>query len=200
MFKVGLTGGIGSGKTLVSNYLKQIGVFIIDTDQIARELTSVGGKAIQHIRKAFGSESINDKGALNRIWMRNRIFLDYSEKIKLENILHPLIMELAFLKAASFYGNYVVFVVPLLIESKDWINKIDRICVVDCNICDQIKRVRDRDCIEVDLIMRIIKSQSPRFMRLKYADDVIYNGDNISTDELYRQVLIKHKNWCLLSQ
>ncbi|AFZ83090.1 dephospho-CoA kinase [Candidatus Kinetoplastidibacterium crithidiae] len=200
MFKIGLTGGIGSGKTLVSNYLKQMGVFIIDTDEIARDLTSVDGKAIQCIRTAFGSEAIDDKGSLNRIWMRNRIFLDYSEKIKLENILHPLIMEYAFIQAANFYGSYVVFVVPLLTESKDWMNKVDRICVVDCNICDQIKRVKDRDFIKVDLIMKIIQSQSTRSMRLKYADDVIYNGNDVSADELYRQVVIKHKNWCLLSQ
>ncbi|MBW0454128.1 MAG: dephospho-CoA kinase [Candidatus Kinetoplastibacterium crithidii] len=200
MFKIGLTGGIGSGKTLVSNYLKQIGVFVIDTDQISRELTSIGGKAIPEIRAAFGPESINDKGSLNRIWMKNRIFLDYSEKIKLENILHPLIMEYAFIQASNFYGSYVLFVVPLLTESKDWINKVDHICVVDCSICDQIKRVRDRDCIETELIMKIIQSQSPRSVRLKYADDIIYNGYDVSVDELYRQVLIKHKNWCLLSK
>ncbi|AGF46625.1 dephospho-CoA kinase [Candidatus Kinetoplastibacterium desouzaii TCC079E] len=200
MLKLGITGGIGSGKSIVSNYLETLGVSVIDTDKISKELTSSDGDAIEQIKMSFGLDSINKDGSLNRLWMRNRIFLSYTERLKLEAILHPLIIERATIRAKNSLGPYIVFVVPLLVESKMWIEKVDRICIVDCEINDQISRVRERDNISIDFIKIIIDAQISRDIRLSYADDIIYNGREITRDELYKQVLVKHENWCLLSK
>lgn len=142
MFKLGLTGGIGSGKTYVANLLAGWGASVIDTDQIAHALTAPEGLAIAPIRETFGADLIGPDGALDRARMRELVFATPAKRTALEGILHPLIAQEVFVQAQAATGLYAVFVVPLLVESGRWRDRIDRLCVVDCEETTQIERVR----------------------------------------------------------
>ncbi len=195
MLKVGLTGGIGSGKSLVASFLSEFGAAIIDTDVIAHELTAVGGGAIDAIRAEFGSIAIDSIGALNRNKMREIVFEDKGARKRLESILHPLIHQESLSRAAIAQGEYIVFVVPLLVESKRWHNIPDRICVVDCEPETQIKRVKERSGLSVETINSIMSVQAGREERLQIATDVLYNGSNTTINTLKLQTLKLHNKW-----
>ena len=200
MFRLGLTGGIGSGKTQVANLLADLGASVIDTDLIAHQLTAAGGRAIEPIQKAFGDEVIEASGALNRARMRELVFAEPARRAELEAILHPLIGQTARQEAEQAVGLYVVFVVPLLVESGRWRQQIDRLCVVDCDQETQIERVQARSGIELVTIQRILAAQATREQRLAVADDVIDNSKTVSLEALKKQVLVLHQGWCNLAK
>ena len=200
MFKLGLTGGIGSGKTQVANLLGHWGATVIDTDLIAHTLTAAQGLAIEPIRQVFGDEAIEASGALNRARMRELVFADSTRRTALEAILHPLIRDTVRQEAEQAVGLYVVFVVPLLVESGRWREQIDRLCVVDCDQATQIERVQARSGISLETVHRILAAQATREQRLSVADDIIDNSKQVSLDELEKQVLVLHKGWCNLAQ
>ena len=199
MFKLGLTGGIGSGKTYVANLLAGWGASVIDTDQIAHALTAPEGLAIAPIRAAFGSDVISLEGALDRSKMRELVFSNPTERVTLEGILHPLIAQEVLVQAKAATGLYAVFVVPLLVESGRWRDRIDRLCVVDCDEATQIARVQARSGIPTDTIRRILDAQATRAQRLAVADDIIVNSASTTVEELEKQVLVLHEGWCNLS-
>lgn len=199
MFKLGLTGGIGSGKTYVANLLAGWGASVIDTDQIAHALTAPGGLAIAPIREMFGADLIGPDGALDRARMRELVFATPTKRAALEGILHPLIAKEVFVQAQTATGLYAVFVVPLLVESGRWRDRIDRLCVVDCEETTQIERVQARSGIPIDTIRRILAAQATRAQRLAVADDIIVNSANTTLEELEKQVLVLHEGWCNLS-
>lgn len=199
MFKLGLTGGIGSGKTYVANLLAGWGASVIDTDQIAHALTAPEGLAIAPIRETFGADLIGPDGALDRARMRELVFATPSKRKALEGILHPLIAQEVFVQAQAATGLYAVFVVPLLVESGRWRDRIDRLCVVDCEQTTQIERVQARSGIPIETIRRILAAQATRAQRLAVADDIIVNSANTTLEELEKQVLVLHEGWCNLS-
>jgi dephospho-CoA kinase len=199
MFKLGLTGGIGSGKTYVANLLAGWGASVIDTDQIAHALTAPEGLAISPIRAAFGSDAISPEGALDRSKMRELVFSNPAKRVTLEEILHPLIAQEVLVQAKTATGLYAVFVVPLLVESGRWRDRIDRLCVVDCDEATQIARVQARSGIPIDTIRRILDAQASREQRLAVADDIIINSASTTVQELEKQVLVLHEGWCNLS-
>jgi dephospho-CoA kinase len=199
MFKLGLTGGIGSGKTHVANLLASWGASVIDTDLIAHQLTATGGGAIEAIRGAFGSGLIDATGALDRTKMRELVFADARRRVELEGILHPRIAEEVLRQASEATGLYAVFVVPLLIESGRWRDRIDRLCVVDCEEDTQIARVQARSGISLETIRLIMAAQVSRTERLAAADDIITNMATTSLADLEKQVLVLHKAWCNLA-
>ena len=200
MFKLGLTGGIGSGKTHVANLLASWGATVIDSDLIAHQLTAPGGAAIEAIRRAFGAELIDEDGALDRGRMRELVFADASRRIELEGILHPMIAQEVLCQAHEAKGLYAVFVVPLLIESGRWRDRVDRLCVVDCEEETQIARVQARSAIPIETIRRIMAAQVSRTERQVAADDIIANMATTSLADLEKQVLVLHKAWCNLAK
>lgn len=199
MQKIGLTGGIGSGKSYVAELWQQWGATVVDTDVIAHELTLPGGVAIEAIRLQFGNEYITAEGALCRDRMRELIFNDASQRVKLQNILHPLIRDLTFRQVEQAQGCYVVVVVPLLVESGRWASYLDKVCVVDCDEPTQIARVIQRSGLTPEQIKRIMDAQATRQQRLAVADEVIDNGANTSLVQLEKQAQQLHQQWCLLS-
>ncbi len=198
-FKLGLTGGIGSGKTQVANLLGSWGASVIDTDLIAHSLTAPGGRAIDPIRQTFGPDVIEPSGALNRARMRELVFTAPAKRVELEAILHPLIAQTVRQEAELAQGLYIVFVVPLLVESGRWRQQIDRLCVVDCDQDTQIARVQARSGIELATIQNILAAQATREQRLAVADDVIDNSAGVSMADLEKQVLVLHQGWCNLA-
>lgn len=200
MFKLGLTGGIGSGKTHVANLLASWGATVIDTDLIAHQLTAPGGAAIEAIRSAFGAGLIDASGALDRAGMRELVFAEPRRRIELEGILHPRIAQEVKKQAHQATGVYAVFVVPLLLESGRWRDRIDRLCVVDCEEEVQIARVQARSAIPIETIRRIMAAQVSRTERLAAADDTITNVATTSLADLEKQVLVLHKAWCNLAK
>ncbi|OWS70645.1 dephospho-CoA kinase [Polynucleobacter aenigmaticus] len=191
---IGLTGGIGSGKTAISDLLGALGAGIIDTDLISHQITAPGGKAIPLITKAFGAEFINAQGALNRPKMRTLVFEDPQARQILEQITHPLIRQETAKKAFELVKlgvPYLVFVVPLLIESGSWTKLIDYLVVVDCPEETQIERVMHRNNMTRSEVENILKAQTSRDTRLAAANAVIQNQGSL--DELKPEVLILHQ-------
>ncbi len=183
-FSIGLTGGIGSGKSLVADLLGVRGAAIIDTDLIAHQLTAPGGAAMPAIREAFGEEIVTAEGALDRAAMRERVFSDAEARRRLEAILHPMIghqTELAAQAAAD--APYRVFVVPLLVESGRWTERVDRVLVVDCPEALQLERVMQRNRLSAAQVEAIMAAQASRAQRLAAADDVIVNDGTLSQVE-----------------
>nr|WP_315485213.1 dephospho-CoA kinase [uncultured Undibacterium sp.] len=180
VFNIGLTGGIGSGKTTVANMFADLGASIIDTDLIAHQLTQAGGAAIPSIAENFGTEFINAEGAMDRPKMRELAFSDETAKKQLENILHPLIRQQCEVEAKAANGAYPIFVVPLLIESGEWRARVKRILVVDCDPETQIERVMQRNHFERTQVLRILSAQASREERLAHADDIINSMANLS--------------------
>lgn len=178
--RIGLTGGIGSGKSTVAGLLQAHGATLIDTDAIARELTGSGGAAIDALRARFGAEAIDASGALDRAWMRKRAFADPGIKRTLEAVLHPLIGARCDALAAAAHGPCSVFDVPLLVESGRWRAKVDRVLVVDCPPDVQLERVMRRSQWPQEAVLAVIAQQAPRSLRRAAADAVIDNaGDDL---------------------
>jgi dephospho-CoA kinase len=179
-FSVGLTGGIGSGKTLVADMFAMRGAAIIDTDQIAHQLTAPEGAAVPLIRAQFGPDYLTAAGAMDRVKMRDRVFTDPEAKKRLEAILHPLIRIETERAAAQAHGNYLMFVVPLLVESGSWRSRVSRILVVDCPEQLQIARVISRNQLPEAQVRAIMATQASRSTRLAAADDVIANDGDVA--------------------
>jgi len=193
--RVGLTGGIGSGKSTVGQLLAAHGATLIDTDLIARQLTLPSGAAMAAIAAAFGTRVIAGDGALDRAQMRELVFADPNAKKRLEAILHPLIgMETERQAAAASGAPALVFDVPLLVESGRWRAKVDKVLVVDCREATQLDRVVQRSSWTAPAVRAVIDSQAPRALRRACADAVIYN-DGISLDELRTQVDALWRRW-----
>jgi dephospho-CoA kinase len=190
---IGLTGGIGSGKSTVAKFFEDLGAHIIDTDAIAHSLTAAGGKAIGAIGAHFGKEFILANGAMDRTKMRSHVFTAPNEKKALEQILHPLIRQECEDAASKAQGAYLVFVVPLLVESGNWRDRVDRIVVVDCLEETQINRVIARNGLEREQIIRIMESQASRERRLSFADDVVNSEADLS--HVHRQVEELHQKY-----
>ncbi len=174
-FSIGLTGGIGSGKTFVSDIFSQLGASIVDADVVSRGLTVSGGAGIEPIRDAFGDDFITADGALDRAKMRERVFGNPPERLRLEAILHPLIRDICFQQAKDATGDYVIFANPLLLDLPVWQGMGTRVLVVDCPVELQIQRVMQRSALSREQAQAIIAAQASREKRLAKADDVIVN-------------------------
>ena len=179
-YRVGLTGGIGSGKSTVAALFAELGVPVIDTDVISHQLTQSGGAAIAAIRKALGDEYITDNGALDREKVRQRIFSDPESKQILEDILHPLILKLARNQVEASTAPYVLIVVPLLFETQNFSNWMQRTLTVDCAETTQLARVTKRQNISEQNVRAIMAQQLPRSARLQLTDDTIENEGSLS--------------------
>ena len=189
---IGLTGGIGSGKTAVSDLLAKLGAGIVDTDLIAHQITAPHGAAIALIEKQFGSDFISADGALNRDKMRSLVFSKPEARKSLEAITHPLIRQETSkqaLRISKESAPYLVFVVPLLLESGSWNSLIDLLVVVDCPIDTQIQRVMQRSNLPREELERILAAQASREERLKHADVVIENQGSLQDLEVEVQNL-----------
>jgi dephospho-CoA kinase len=205
LLRVGLTGGIGSGKSVVATELEKYGAAIIDTDLIAHEITKANGLAMSAIEQFFGPEFLLDDGSLDRQKMRELIFADPKAKERLEKITHPLIYQetkrLSLLHQSK-NPAYLVYVVPLLVESNFWINQspkaLDCIVVIDCPETQQIARVQERNGLEANIIQKIIASQASRHNRLVIADYVIENNQGIEDLKIeaqrLHQILLRHES------
>jgi len=191
-FVVGLTGGIGSGKSAAAVEFERLGATVVDTDAIAHELTEKGGSALPEISRLFGKNLISSDGAMDRSRMRELAFSDPASRKKLEALLHPLIREESARRIAAAPGPYVVHVIPLLVEGGDYRARVDRVLVVDAPENVQVARVRERG-LDEQQIRKIIGVQAPRAARLQAADDVIDNGGTLGA--LRKQVGELHKKY-----
>jgi dephospho-CoA kinase len=197
-FVVGLTGGIGSGKSVVAELFARRGVTVVDTDAIAHGLTAPGGGAIEAIRESFGSDFITPEGALDRARMRALVFRDPQSKRRLERILHPRIRAESATKIAAAGSPYVILVVPLLVEAGAGPTRYQRVVVVDCREEDQIQRVMRRSHLSDDEVRRIMATQAGRQERLDAADDVVDNGEGL--DDLEPQVERLHRQYLAMAR
>jgi dephospho-CoA kinase len=191
-FVVGLTGGIGSGKSAAADEFAALGATVVDTDIIAHELTEKGGAAMPGIEKLLGSEAVSADGSMNRKKVRERVFADPAAKRKLEALLHPMIREESARRIAAAAGPYVVHVVPLLIESPDYRRRVDRVLVVDCPEEVQVERVCARGLSD-DEVRAIMRTQATRAERLAAADDAIDNRG--PRESLREQVAALHQKY-----
>lgn len=197
MYVIGLTGGIGSGKSTAARMFGELGAAIIDTDDIAHELTAPGGGAMPAIRERFGSDFLTQSGALDRARMRLLVFRDEDSKKILESILHPLIRAESVTRIAASRRPYVVVVVPLLLETGAYRELTDRVLVVDCPEAEQVHRVMQRSGIAEGDVRAIMAAQLPRAERLARADDVLENIGSIAN--LRRQVARLHAKYLELA-
>ena len=179
-FSVGLTGGIGCGKTTVANMFGELGVSLIDTDEIAHALTAPGGAAMDAVIAEFGASFATPDGALDRARMRNLVFADPQARHRLEAILHPRISAAALAAGAAATGHYLMYVVPLLVESGYWKSRVTRVLAIDCPEEIQIARVMARNGLSEQQVRDIMASQATRQQRLDAADDVLTNDGDIA--------------------
>ena len=195
VLRIGLTGGIGSGKSTVTALLAQHGAAVVDTDAIARQLTLPGGAAIESIRAAFGADFVDPGGALDRARMRALAFSDPAAKRRLEAILHPLIGTETERQAGNARAApAVVFDVPLLVESGRWRARVDKVLVVDCLEDTQVRRVVARSGWSAPAVQAVLAQQASRAQRRACADAVIFN-DAIGPDQLADEVRSVWQRW-----
>jgi len=199
MFSVGLTGGIGSGKSTVADLFAARGVPIVDTDVIAHRITAPGGVAMAPIREAFGAEFVAPDGSMDRPRMRALVFSDDAARLRLEAITHPLIRSETERAARNASGPYVIVVVPLLVESGTWKTRVDRVLDVDCSVETQVARVMRRNGFSREQVLAIIARQATREARLAAADDAIVN-DNTTLEALEQDVDILHARYAGLAK
>jgi dephospho-CoA kinase len=195
---VGLTGGIGSGKSAAADAFAELGARVVDTDAIAHELTGVAGAAIPEIAQQFGKAFIDSTGAMDRKRMRDLVFSDAEEKQRLEALLHPMIRAESQRRIDAAKAPYVIHVVPLLVESPGFRDRVKRVLVVDCPEALQISRVRQRSGLPEGQVRRIIATQIQREKRLAAADDVIDNSGPIAA--LQQQVRQLHEKYLALAR
>ena len=194
---VGLTGGIGSGKSTAADMLAALGAALVDTDAISRELTGSGGAAMPGIRAQFGDEYVAGDGSLDRDRMRRLVFGNAAAREALEAILHPAIRAEARAQVAASRAPYVVLVVPLLFETGAYADLVQRVAVVDCSEERQVERATRRSRISAEDVRAIIASQLPRGARRARADDVLDNEDGL--DALRGQVAELHARYLALA-
>lgn len=192
--RIGLTGGIGSGKSTVAAAFVRRGAALVDTDAIARRLTQAGGEAIAAIRAEFGAALIASDGALDRAAMRTLAFADTSARRRLEAILHPLIGGQAQRDAEAASADVIVFDVPLLAESAHWRARVHRVLVVDCRVETQIARVAARPGWSHEQAAQVVAAQASRASRRSVADALIHN-DGLSLEELDAEVAALLQAW-----
>lgn len=185
---IGLTGGIGSGKTTVSDLFGELDIDVVDADVVSRQLTAVNGGAMPEIIKQFGPESASLDGSMNRKFIRELVFSDPEAKAVLENILHPLIRKECQRQLESSRSPYTILSVPLLIESPFWRSSIDRLIVVEAPEALRIERVVQRSHLTPEAVKKIISSQATTAQRLDAADDVI---ENVGTREMLKASVLK---------
>jgi dephospho-CoA kinase len=195
---IGLTGGIGSGKSAAADEFARLGAAVVDTDEIAHRLTGPQGAAMPHIKSLFGDAFVAASGALDREAMRRRVFSDPAAKQALEGLLHPMIRAESERRIAEASGPYVVHVVPLLVESTDYRSRVDRVLVVDAPEKTQVERVCARSRLEAAEVRAIMRSQASRAERLAAADDVIDNGGTLQA--LRAQVALLHQKYVQLAK
>ena len=198
MFIIGLTGGISSGKSTAAKILKELGLKIIDLDQITHDIMKIGELGYIEIKKAFGKKYIDINNAIDRKLLRNEIFSSLELKKRIESILHPIIFEECNKKLNKLkHEKYLVLVIPLLFETKNYISLIDESLLIDCDLKTQIERVINRDGVSEQLASRIIKNQMSRDEKVLLADKVILNDGNINylkaQLESYYKNLLKDK-------
>jgi dephospho-CoA kinase len=197
-FVIGVTGGIGSGKSTVADLFAARGAAVVDTDAIAHELTGAQGAAMHDIGAAFGGGVLLADGGLDRAAMRRLVFSDPSIRSRLESILHPMIRRESEARCQSMTrAPYVLLVVPLLVEAGDYRARVNRILVVDCDEAVQISRVMARSALAVDEVRAIMATQSTRAERLAVADDVISNSGGLAT--LGPQIDVFHQRYLELA-
>lgn len=196
-FSVGLTGGIGCGKSTVAELFAGLGATIVDTDAIAHALTAPHGAAMPAILAEFGPDFATPDGALDRARMRSLVFSDAGARARLEAILHPRIRDATAAAAAIASGPYVIYAVPLLIESGTWRDRVTRVLAVDCSEDTQVARVMQRSRLDADQVRAIMATQVTRAERLAAADDVIDNDDGLQA--LLPQVKRLHAQYLALS-
>ena len=195
--KIGLTGGVASGKTTVSNFFKQFGIEVIDADVISHQVTKPDGTAFQEIISSFGSSVLDENGLIDRKKMRKIIFDDVSKKEMLEKIIHPKVREEMFNLASQSNDHYLIVSVPLLVET-GMNEMMDRTLVVDCSEETQIQRLMHRDKITSGEAKSILRNQTNRSTRLKAADDLIVNEKNVTLNELEKEVLELNRRYSKL--
>jgi len=197
-FVVGLTGGIGSGKSAAADEFARLGATVVDTDTIARELTAAKGAAIPGLRGLLGESYFDPTGAMDRAKVRALVFSDPVAKKRLEAVLHPMIRAESERRIDSAGGDYVVHVIPLLVESSGYRERVRRIAVVDCPEEVQLQRVSLRSGLSEDEVRRIIATQVPREQRRAAADDIIDNSGTI--DALHKRVGELHRKYMALAR
>jgi len=197
-FVVGLTGGIGSGKSAAADLFAELGAVLVDTDRIAHQLTAPGGAAMAPIEAAFGAGVVAADGSLNRPAMRALAFEDPEARKRLEAILHPMIRDESLRLCLAADAPYVLLVVPLLVESGTYRERVARLCVVDCPEDVQVARVMQRSGLDATQVRAIMAAQASRGMRLAAADDVVDNGG--SHAQLREQVECLHRTYLALAE
>ncbi|MEQ1721168.1 MAG: dephospho-CoA kinase [Nitrosomonas sp.] len=197
-FVVGLTGGIGCGKSTVSRLFADLGITIVDTDILAKKFTEVNGLAVNAIREAFGDGCINSIGAVDRVKMLDLIFSDNNARTRLEKILHPLILKEVTIQIKKITEAYIIIVVPLLFETHDYDNVVERVLLVDCSESLQLLRTMTRSRLSEEKVKAIMATQVTRQRRLQLADDIIINDHDI--DSLKRQILTLHKKYLIFAK
>lgn len=196
-FCIGLTGGIGCGKSSAARIFARLGAAVVDTDEISHELTRAGGAAMPAILDAFGAQLLTADGALDRTRMRVLVFRDATAKERLEAILHPLIRQESQARVTSARAPYVVLVVPLLLETNAYRGIIERVLVVDCEERQQIERTRARSGLSDSEVEAIMAAQLPRAVRLAAADDVLPNDGDL--EKLQRDCEALHRQYLALA-
>jgi dephospho-CoA kinase len=196
-FSVGLTGGIGCGKSTVADLFAALGATIVDTDVIAHALTAPKGAAMPAIVAEFGPDFAQPDGALDRARMRTLVFSDATARARLEAILHPRIRAATEAAGKAATGAYVIYVVPLLIESGSWRERVTRVLAIDCSEDTQVARVMQRSHLSADEVRAIMATQVTRARRLAEADDVVDNDAGL--DALQKQVQALHERYLALS-
>ena len=176
---IGLTGGIGSGKSTAAAILAGMGADVVDADEISRQLTAPGGAALPALRGAFGRRFVAQDGALDRAAMRALAFSDPAARARLEAILHPLIRDETQRRLAASTGAYALLVVPLLFESGSWAGRVERVVVVDLDEALQVRRTVGRSRLAESEVRAIMATQWPRWRRLQAADEVLWNGGGL---------------------
>lgn len=197
-FAVGLTGGIGCGKSTVADLFAAHGASLVDTDVIAHQLTAPGGAAMPALLQAFGPDCASADGAMDRARMRALVFGDTAARARLEAMLHPMIRAATVSAARTATGPYIIYVVPLLVESGNWRERVQRILAIDCQESTQIARVMARNGLSEAQVRAIMAAQASRQQRLAAADDVIDNDAGL--DALAPQVARLHQMYLGLAE
>jgi dephospho-CoA kinase len=193
---IGLTGGIGSGKTTVASRFAALGAAVVDTDDISRALTATGGTALPGLREAFGAKYFRPDGALDRDAMRTLAFEDPQARARLESVLHPAIRAAADRALGEARGPYAILVVPLLFETRGYLDRVSRTLVVDCPQHLQLERTMARSKLAENAVRAIMDAQWPRWRRLQMADDVVWNGADVASIDAQSELL--HGFYCTI--